>query len=112
MTTRFFRNPEISAREPPLRPVRRNSPAADARVGEQVRELVPERATDFIRAVLVEAGIERDEPRGEMRAAGGTAHARIPFHADGCGELWRARGGQNAVRDRFEFRITSEAARI
>jgi hypothetical protein len=86
MTARFIGETEIGAGDAPFGAVRRDSPAAGARLGKEVGQLVAQSAIDLVRAMLAEARVKGNEGVIHIGAPGGAAHAPVPFHAHGGGE--------------------------
>ena len=81
------RDSEIHASRLPLRSVRIDPASAAAFVSDEVRELVLERAPEFLRLAVLELRVELDRPVRPPRAARRRLHPRVPSHADLAGEL-------------------------
>ena len=82
VATLFIVQSEVATGLLPFRAVRGNAPAPGAEVGEQMRELVAQRAIYFLGAEIAQARIEGDERFTGQRSASGAAHTRIPAHED------------------------------
>ena len=61
MATRFVRDAEIVAGAAPFRAMRRNAAASGAKLCEQMRQLVAQRAIDLSGIVLAQARVQRDQ---------------------------------------------------
>jgi hypothetical protein len=74
-------NPQIGTGPPPFAPVRQNVPSGEAKMCQQVCQLVAQRPIDFGAAEFLQSWVQQNERMPEIGAAYGGAHATIPFHA-------------------------------
>jgi hypothetical protein len=86
MTTRFARDPEIGAGSSPFWSVGRNAPPPGAKLREQMRQLVAQRAINLGVAVSAEAAVQKNAGSREFRAPGSCAEPLRPFDAHVRGE--------------------------
>lgn len=70
--------------------MRRNAPAADSKLGEQMRELMPQSAIDFGLAVCAETTIEQHTQIAILRAASCAPETTRPFDLHPRGKKVRA----------------------
>ncbi len=107
MTTRFSGDVEIATRASPLRPMRCDSPAASAKLREQMRELVAQRAINFRVAVRAQSRIEEDPRAAIFGTTGGGAQARRPFHLHARGERRGVVLPQQTTRPHFKCGVAA-----
>ena len=86
VTTRFPGDAEIATRASPLTSMRCDPPTASAKMREQMRQLVAQRAIDFRFAMRAQLRIEEDARGAIFGPTGGGAQARRPFHLYARGE--------------------------
>jgi hypothetical protein len=85
VTAFFVADPKIAARLTPLGAVRRNPATTSAKLCENMRQLMSQRAIDFT-GMLRDLRIQRDQFRSIIRPARASSQSRVPFHADFIGD--------------------------
>src|SRR5258708_3174538 len=107
VTTRFALDPKIGAGAAPLPPMRRHPPPPNASLGQEMRQLVPQRAVDLGLSKSDDPAVEQNPGAVKLRASCGGAQMRRPFDANFRSDFRRAICDEQAAREGFEPRITA-----
>lgn len=108
MAGRFIRDPEIVAGPAPLRAMRRDPTPAGAELGEQMRQLVAQRAIDLGGVVFAQPRVQGNEITMRIGAPRCAEKSSVPFHADFVREICRVERSQDFTSFRFQGGIASE----
>jgi hypothetical protein len=88
VATRFIGNVEIAASRAPFRAVRSDSPSSSAKLREQMRKLVSQRAIDLVNrqsgsdTVIRKSRVQRDYLLAKICATGRGLQVGIPFDSN------------------------------
>jgi hypothetical protein len=91
----------------PFFPVRQYSSASGAELGEQMCQLMAQRAINLGRAKFVEPLVERNQLGAIIGPAGATFQPGIPFHVDESGEPNGVKMDQQLARFHFQSNVTT-----
>lgn len=86
MAARLIGNAQIATSDAPLRAVRPDAPPSGARLSQQMCELMPKRAVDFVATVFTQSRIERDPLLARIGPPGSTSETMIPLDNNFSGE--------------------------
>jgi hypothetical protein len=107
VATLFIGDSKVATGHPPFRAVRQDAAASGPILREQMRQLVPQRAIDFRRAVFAQARIQRNAFLSKNCPARATSQARIPFHAHQRGNWLRAGRTEQFAGGRLEVGVAA-----
>jgi hypothetical protein len=108
VAARFIRDREIAAGLAPLWAVRQNAPPTRAELGQQMGQLMPQRALELFCAVLHQSRIERDQGTTGIGPAGAGLQTRIPFHPDKRSKPHCSGGAEDFARGPFKVGVACE----
>jgi hypothetical protein len=103
MTRALIPDAQVAAGFPPLAAVWQNASSAKSKLGEQMRQLMPQCSIDFSRAKFPQRWVERDEATPKIGATHRRPHTSIPFHPQARRETFRIEGAQKRHGVVFQF---------
>src|SRR5438874_10203373 len=103
MTRALTPDAQVAAGFPPLAAVWQNASFAKSKLGEQMRQLMPEGSIDFSRAKFLQSWIERNKTTPEIGATHRGPHASIPLHPKTHRKTVRIEGTQKTNGAIFQF---------
>ncbi len=107
VAARFAFDSKVGAGPAPFGAVWGDSPAAGARLRDEMRQFMAQGAIDLRLAKGAKTAVEQNTRAAVIRATGGGTNPCRPFDADQPGDRGRAVLEQQGARNRFQRRITS-----